>query len=64
MFEILEEDNGKQVARYFEIPIAYRRHPGHQLRVAFTPTKQSFANSAEVTAVLRITTLAPNPSPS
>ena len=56
-FQILEEDNAEQVARYFNIPIAYRRHPGHQLRVSFTPTKQSFASGAEVTAVLRITNI-------
>lgn len=60
-FQILEEDNAKQVARYFDIPIAYRRHPGHKLRVAFTPTKQSFASGAEVTAVLRITNIGTKP---
>lgn len=56
-FQILEEDNARQVARYFNIPIAYRRHPGHELRVTFTPTKQSFASGSEVTAVLRITNM-------
>lgn len=60
-FEILEEDNAKQVARYFDIPIAYRRHPGYELRVTFTPTKPSFASGAEVTAVLRITNIGTAP---
>jgi len=60
-FQILEEDNAKQVARYFDIPIAYRRHPGHKLRVAFTPTKQSFVSGTEVTAVLRITNIGTKP---
>jgi hypothetical protein len=60
-FQILGEDNAKQVASYFDIPIAYHRHPGHKLRVTFTPTKQSFASGTEVTAVLRITNVGAEP---
>ncbi|MGH8240998.1 MAG: hypothetical protein ACREXP_28820 [Steroidobacteraceae bacterium] len=51
----------EQVARYFDIPIAYRRHPGHKLRVSLTPTKQNFASGAEVAAVLRITHIGAEP---
>jgi len=60
-FQILEDDNAKQVARYFDIPIAYHRHPGHKLRVTFTPTQQSFGSGTEVTAVLRITNVGAEP---
>ena len=59
-FYILEEENAKQVSRYMKTPVVYRGHPGHNLRISFTPTKQEFRVGEEVTATLRIANVGAN----
>jgi hypothetical protein len=53
-FKISGEENAKQVSKYLNTPIQYRKHPQHNLLVTFTPTKEEFIIGDEVTATLRI----------
>ena len=53
-FNIAGEENAKQVSKYLNTPVHYRKHPGYNLLVTFTPTKAQFNIGEEVTAKLRI----------
>jgi hypothetical protein len=53
-------DGAEQISRFLGTPVVYRRHPGHQLLVSFTPTKASFRTRDEVTATFRIENVGTN----
>jgi hypothetical protein len=53
-FPISGRKNAEQVADYFKTSIFYRKHPGHQLLVSFTPTKQEYDIAEDVIVTLRI----------
>ncbi len=59
-FYMSEETKAKQVSQYMKTPIVHRRHPRHNLRVSFTPTKQKSSVGEEVSATLRITNVGTN----
>ena len=59
-FYISGEEKAKQVSQYMKTPVVYRRHPRHNLRVSFAPTKQEFSVGEEVTATLRVTNVGNN----
>ena len=59
-FHISKEEHAKQVSRYMKTPIVYRRHPRHNLRTSFAPTKREFVLGDEVTATLQMTNLGTN----
>jgi hypothetical protein len=61
IFAIPGDEKAKAVAQHFGIPVEYSRHPGHRLRVFFTPGKDSFTRGEEVTATLRIVNLGTEP---
>lgn len=50
----------KQVSKYMKVPLVYRRHPRHNLRVAFTPTKHEFGVGDDVAVTLQITNIGTN----
>src|SRR5690606_30540262 len=53
-FHVAGDDRAREVSDFLGTPIDYYRHPGQQLRVTITPTEESFAPGADVTATLRI----------
>lgn len=53
-FHIAGDDRAREVSDFLGVRIDYYRHPGHQMRVTITPTEESFAPGADVTATLRI----------
>jgi hypothetical protein len=53
-FKISGEENAKQVSKYLNTPIQYRKHPGYNFLVTFTPAKKQFNIGEEVTTTLRI----------
>jgi hypothetical protein len=53
-FNIAGQENIKQVSKYLNIPVHYRKHPQHNLLVKFTPAKEQYDAGEEVTAILRI----------
>lgn len=53
-FRIRGEQNARQVARYFAIPVRYFRDPGYLMNLFVTPTRSSFRHGEAVTAALRI----------
>jgi hypothetical protein len=59
-FYISGDENAKQVAEFLKTPVIYRRHPQHNLRISFIPTKQEFSAGEEVTATLQITNVGTN----
>jgi hypothetical protein len=59
-FTISGEEKAKQVAKYLGASIVNRKHPHHNLRVRFLPSKREFAPGAEVTATLQITNVGTN----
>jgi hypothetical protein len=59
-FYISGDENAKQVAEFLKTPVVYRRHPQHNLRISFIPTKQEFSAGEEVTATLQITNVGTN----
>jgi hypothetical protein len=59
-FYISKEENAKQVSRYMKTAIVYRRHPRHNLRTVFIPTKREFEVGEEVTATLQIKNVGTN----
>ncbi|MDH3585403.1 MAG: hypothetical protein OER86_14465 [Phycisphaerae bacterium] len=60
-FYVSNNKNAKQVSIHFNTPVVYRRHPGHHLRVSFTPTRPHFQPGDDVTATLRITNVGKHP---
>jgi len=54
-YYIMGDYNATQVAKYFGAPLRYRKHPGYDLQVSFTPSKQEFDHGEEVIVTLRIT---------
>jgi hypothetical protein len=60
-FGIWDEKHAAEVARYFDIPIQYPTHPGHRLRVWFTPDKPFFSRGEPVTVTLHIENLGDEP---
>jgi hypothetical protein len=60
-FQIDGEQNATAAARLFGIPVTRFIHPGHRLRVAFTPTRASFAVGDTVTVTLRIVNVGTEP---
>jgi hypothetical protein len=59
-FYISGEENAKQVAKFLKTSVVYRKHPQHNLRVSFIPTKQEFSVGEEVTATLQIKNVGTN----
>jgi len=59
-FYISGDENAKQVAEFLKTPVVYRRHPQHNLRISFIPSKQEFSAGEEVTATLQITNVGTN----
>ena len=59
-FHISGRENALRVSEYMKTPVAYRRHPRHNLRVSFIPTKQEFNVGDEVTATLQIANVGTN----
>lgn len=59
-FHISGEENAKRVSEYVKTPLVYRRHPRHNLRVTFIPTKQEFSVGDDVTATLQIANVGTN----
>jgi hypothetical protein len=60
-YHVAGDDRAKEVSDYLGVPIVYYRHPGHRLRVTITPTEESFARGADVTATLRIVNIGTEP---
>lgn len=59
-FRISGADDAEHLSRFLGTPVIYRKHPGHQLLVSFTPTKASFRARDEVTAKFRIENIGTN----
>lgn len=59
-FKVSGANNARDVARFLGTEIAYRRHPGHQLLVSFTPVLPSFRVGDEVVAKFRIENVGTN----
>jgi len=53
-FRISGAENAKQVSKYLNTPIHYRKHPQYNMLVTFNTTKEEFNIGEEVTAILRI----------
>jgi hypothetical protein len=54
-------DNALDISRFLSTPIAYRKHPGHQLLVSFTPVLPSFRIEDDVRVRFRIQNIGTNP---
>jgi hypothetical protein len=59
-FGVPGADNALDVARYLNTPIVYRRHPGHELLVLFTPSRAVFRKNDQVTVTFRIENVGTN----
>jgi hypothetical protein len=54
MFPFSGVDNAEDVTRYFRVPVTYRKHPGYNLMVSFTPSKPEFEVGDEVKVTIKI----------
>jgi hypothetical protein len=59
-FTFFGAGNAVEMAKYLGIAIEYRRHPGHEFLVSFTPTRSSFHVKDHVTATFRIENVGTN----
>ena len=59
-FYVSTEEKAQEVSQYAKTPIRYRKHPGHNLRVTFVPTREEFSVGDEVRATLLITNVGVN----
>jgi hypothetical protein len=59
-FRVPGTENALDVSRYLKTPIVYRRHPGHELLVSFTPTRASFRKNDRVTVTFRVENVGTN----
>src|SRR5262245_42635601 len=59
-FRVSGADNARDVARFLSAPIDYRKHPGHQLLVSFTPLLPSFRIGDDVRVRFRIENIGTN----
>jgi hypothetical protein len=59
-FRVSGVDNVRDVSRFLQTPIEYRRHPGHQLLVSFTPALTSFRIGDAVNVKFRIENIGTN----
>jgi hypothetical protein len=53
-FPVSGADNARDLARYFGVPITYRKHPGYKMLVSFTPSSPEFEVGQEVQVAMRI----------
>ena len=59
-FLISGDENAKAVSTSLNLPITYRRHPGHKFLVSFVSSKKKFGVGEKVTAKLRIQNVGSN----
>lgn len=59
-FDIQGDEQAKQVAKYFGTKIIYRRHPQHNLRVEFKPSKSEYLSGEKVMVTLEISNVGTN----
>jgi hypothetical protein len=59
-FPFSSDDNAKALAHYFGVPITYRKHPGYNLLVTFTPSRPAFAVGEPVEVTMRIQNVGSN----
>lgn len=60
-FRVSGADNARAVSDYLSTPIRYRRHPDHQLLVAYAPTKERYRVGDEVFVGLTIENIGSTP---
>jgi len=60
MFPLSGAENAEAVAKYFGVPVMYRKHPGYNLAVAFVASKPEFVAGEEVTVTMRIQNVGSN----
>jgi hypothetical protein len=59
-FRVSGANNARDISRFLSTPIAYRKHPGHQLLVSFIPALSSFRIGDEVRVKFRIENIGTN----
>lgn len=59
-FYISGVENAEQVSEFVKTPVAYRRHPRHNLLVSFTPAKKEFSVGDDVDVILKIKNVGTN----
>ncbi len=59
-FPISGADNAKEVAEHFRAAITWRKHPGYNMEVSFTPARSEFEVGDEVKVTLRIQNVGSN----
>jgi hypothetical protein len=59
-FPFSGDNNAKDIANYFGVPITYRKNPDYNLLVIFTPSKPAFEVGEQVEATMRIQNIGSN----
>jgi hypothetical protein len=59
-FRVSGANDAQDVSRFLSTPIEYRKHPGHQLLVSFTPVLPSYRIGDEVRATFRVENIGTN----
>ncbi len=49
------------IAQYFDCPVTYKKHPGHQLLVSFESDKKVYALGEEIVVTLKLTNVGQKP---
>jgi hypothetical protein len=60
-FTFLGAENVTNIARFLNVPVTYKKHPGYNLAVSFSPTKPTFAVGEQVKVTMLLQNVGTTP---